>query len=54
MEQEEGFEQVKSTEVKPGVAELFESNFLIFTEAKNAEEVITRLLANNIIEKKCS
>ena len=26
MEQEEGFEQVKSTEVKPGVAELFESN----------------------------
>jgi hypothetical protein len=54
MEQEEGFEQVKSTEVKPGVAELFESNFLIFTEAKNAEEVITKLLANNIIEKKCS
>lgn len=26
MEQEEGFEQVKSTEIKPGVAELFESN----------------------------
>jgi alkylated DNA repair dioxygenase AlkB len=43
-----------STSVKPGVQELFDSNFLIFAEAKNAEEVITKLINNNVIEKKCS
>jgi hypothetical protein len=41
-------------EVKPGVEEVFDSNFLIFVEAKNAEEVITKLINNNVIEKKCS
>lgn len=40
--------------IKPGVEELFNSNFLIFAEAKNAEEVITKLINNNVIEKKCS
>jgi hypothetical protein len=36
------------------VQELFDSNFLIFAEAENAEEVITKLINNNVIEKKCS
>ena len=40
--------------IKPGVEELFDSNFLIFAEAKNAEEVIVKLINNNVIEKKCS
>lgn len=42
----------KST-IKPGVSELFESNFSIFAEATSAKEVISKLLSNNIIEKKC-
>jgi hypothetical protein len=40
--------------IKQGVEELFDSNFLIFVKAKNAEEVITKLINNNVIEKKCS
>ena len=43
-----------SKNIKPGVQELFNSNFLIFAEAKNAEEVIVKLINNNVIEKKCS
>ena len=39
--------------IKPGVSELFESNFSIFEEATSAEEVISKLLSNKIIEKKC-
>ena len=39
--------------IKPGVSELFESNFSIFAEATSAKEVISKLLSNNIIEKKC-
>lgn len=52
-EDELPFQKIPSV-VKPGVSELFESNFLIFAEAKNAEEVITKLINNNVIEKKCS
>ena len=44
----------QSNNIKPGVEELFNENFLIFAEAKNAEEAITKLINNNVIEKKCS
>jgi hypothetical protein len=40
--------------VKPGVAELFDSNFLIFAESKTSDEVISKLLSNKIIDKKCN
>ena len=43
----------KKQEIKQGVPELFESNFSIFAEATSAKEVISKLLSNNIIEKKC-
>jgi hypothetical protein len=43
-----------STVIKPGVAELFDSNFLIFTESKTSDEVISKLLSNKIIDKKCN
>jgi hypothetical protein len=46
--------QKENKNIKLGVEELFDSNFLIFAEAKNADEVITKLINNNIIEKKCS
>ena len=47
------FTQPTTQSVKPGVSELFESNFSIFAEATSAEEVISKLLSNKIIEKKC-
>ena len=40
--------------VKEGVSELFESNFLIFAESKTSDEVISKLLSNKIIDKKCN
>ena len=40
--------------IKPGVSELFESNFLIFAESKTSDEVISKLLSNKIIDKKCN
>ena len=36
------------------VAKLFESNFLIFAESKTSDEVISKLLSNKIIDKKCN
>jgi hypothetical protein len=41
-------------EVKPGVEELFDSNFLIFAESKTSDEVISKLLSTKIIDKKCN
>jgi hypothetical protein len=54
-EDELPFQNIPSTQtIKPGVEELFNENFLIFTKAKDVEEVITKLINNNVIEKKCS
>lgn len=39
--------------IKPGVSELFESNFFIFEESTTSEEIINKLINNKIIEKKC-
>ena len=44
---------LKPNNIKSGVEELFNSNFSIFAEATSAKEVISKLLSNNIIEKKC-
>lgn len=44
---------LKPNNIKSGVEELFDSNFSIFAEATSAKEVISKLLSNNIIEKKC-
>lgn len=41
-------------ESKKGVSELFDSNFAIFAESKTSDEVINKLLANKVIDKKCS
>ena len=40
-------------QITEGVSDLFESDFSIFAEATSAKEVISKLLSNNIIEKKC-
>lgn len=39
---------------KPGVSELFETNFPIFAGSKTSDEVISKLLSNKIIDKKCN
>ena len=41
------------SQITEPVSELFESNLSIFAEATSAKEVISKLLSNNIIEKKC-
>lgn len=46
--------QKETTPIKEGVSELFESNFLIFAESKTSDEVISKLLSNKIIGKKCN
>lgn len=43
-----------SYSLKSGVEELFESNFLIFAESETSDEVMSKLLANKVIDKKCS
>lgn len=48
----EQFENI--IDIKPGVSELFESNFVIFAESKTSDEVINKLLTNKVIDKKCS
>jgi len=45
---------ITTPEIKEGVEELFESNFAIFAESKTSDEVINKLLANKVIDKKCS
>ena len=46
--------KTSTPEIKEGVEELFESNFAIFAESKTSDEVINKLLANKVIDKKCS
>ena len=53
-EEESPLFQLEEKEIKPGVQELFDSNFLIFTESKTSDEVISKLLSNKIIDKKCN
>ena len=47
-------QESKNSQIKSGVAELFESNFLIFVESKTSDEVISKLLSNKLIDKKCN
>ena len=47
-------EKVPAIKTKRGVPELFDSNFLIFAESKTSDEVISKLLSNKIIDKKCN
>ena len=42
------------SQITEPVSELFESNFLIFAESKTSDEVISKLLSNKIIDKKCN
>ena len=44
----------ETSNIKPGVQELFDSNFVIFAESKTSDEVINKLLTNKVIDKKCS
>lgn len=42
------------SQITEPVSELFETNFLIFAESKTSDEVISKLLSNKIIDKKCN
>ena len=48
------YKEENKSNIKQGVSELFESNFLIFAESKTSDEVISKLLSNKIIDKKCN
>lgn len=40
--------------IKEGVEKVFETNFPIFAGSKTSDEVISKLLSNKIIDKKCN
>lgn len=49
-----GTQNTTQQPIKEGVEKVFESNFPIFAGSKTSDEVISKLLSNKIIDKKCN